>query len=76
MKLGLQNYVVIIPTENSYIKFNNEISNLQMYNTAQYYRILHTAVQLLSQHNLKILNHHHIEKALPKKMIEIKLVCP
>jgi hypothetical protein len=55
MKLGLQNYALIIPTKNKCMKFkNDEISTLQMYGTAQNYRILHKVIQLLSQHNLKI----------------------
>jgi tRNA C32,U32 (ribose-2'-O)-methylase TrmJ len=63
MKLELQNYAVFIPTDNSYIKFNNsKISSLQTYDTAQNYRILHKAVQRFSQHNLKMSNHRHIQK--------------
>jgi hypothetical protein len=46
MKLGLQNYAVIIPVGNSYIKFNNnKIKSLQTYDITQNYRILHKAVQ-------------------------------
>jgi hypothetical protein len=54
MKLGLQNYVIIIPTDNSYIKFNNnKINSLQTYDIAQNYRVLHEVVQCWSQHNFK-----------------------
>jgi hypothetical protein len=53
MKLVIQNYAVIIPTDISYIKFNNnKINSLQTYGIAQNYRILHKAVQRLSQHNV------------------------
>jgi hypothetical protein len=63
MKLRLQNCVIIIPTVNNYIKFNNnKINSLQMCDTTQNYRILYKVVQYLSQHNLTILNHHHIQK--------------
>jgi hypothetical protein len=37
-----------------------EVKSLQSYDIAQNYRILHTVVQRLSQHNLKIAHHHHI----------------
>jgi hypothetical protein len=40
MKLVLQNYATIIPTENSYIKFNNMTNSLQIYGTAQNYTII------------------------------------
>jgi hypothetical protein len=64
----LQNYGVIIPTENSFIKFNkNKINSLQIYDTTQNYRILHKLVQHLSQHNLKILNHGHIQNLHQRK---------
>jgi hypothetical protein len=46
MKLGLQIYAIIIPTQNSCIRFNtNKINSLQKYNNAQNYRILHKEVQ-------------------------------
>jgi hypothetical protein len=62
MKLGLLNYAVI-PINNSYIKFNNnKINSLLTYDIAQNDRILHKVVQLLSQHNLKMSNHSHIQK--------------
>jgi hypothetical protein len=54
MKLGLQNYAVIIPIKISYIKFNNKINSLQIYDIAKNYRILHKVVQCLPQHNLTI----------------------
>jgi hypothetical protein len=54
MKLVLHNYSVIMPSDNSYIKFNNnKINSLQAYDNAQNCRILHKAVQRLSQHNLR-----------------------
>jgi hypothetical protein len=58
MKLGLQSYAVIMPIENG-LKFNN-LNSLQIYDTAQSYRILHRVVKRLSQHNLKISHHRHI----------------
>jgi hypothetical protein len=65
MKLGLQNYAVIIPVDNSYIKFNNNnINSLQTYYIAQNYRILHKVVQCWCQHKLKMSNHRHIQKLL------------
>jgi hypothetical protein len=68
MKLGLQKYAVIIPIGNSYIKFNNNKRNsLQTYDTAHNYRILHKAVQRLSQHNLKMLNRRHIQNLSQRK---------
>jgi hypothetical protein len=58
MKLGLQNYVVIIPIDNSYIKFNNNmITSLQKYVIAQ-----NNTIKGLSQHDLKMPNHFHIQK--------------
>jgi hypothetical protein len=48
MKWGLQNYAIITPIQNSYIKFNNNMLNsLQIYGTAQSYRIVHKVVQRL-----------------------------
>jgi hypothetical protein len=41
MKMALQNYAVIIPIENSGIKFNSDkVNSLQSYNIAQYNRTL------------------------------------
>jgi RNA-splicing ligase RtcB len=55
MKLKLQNYVVIMAIEKSYIKFNNnKMKCLQSYDTAQTQKIVHKVVQRLSEHNLKI----------------------
>jgi hypothetical protein len=69
-KKGLRNYVVIImPTENSCIKFNNNINNLQRHGNAQNYRILDKVVQRLSQHNLIISNHRHIHKLRKRQQI-------
>jgi hypothetical protein len=65
MALGLQNYAVIIPKENSYVKFNNhKINSLQiaLYDFAQNYRIIHNVVQLLFRLNLRIWKRHHIQK--------------
>jgi hypothetical protein len=57
MKPELQNYAVIIPVDNSYIKFKNKkINSLQIYDTAQNYTILHKVVQSLSQHNLTFIS--------------------
>jgi hypothetical protein len=54
MKLVLHNYSVFIPSDNSYIKFNNnKINSLQAYDNAQNFRILHKVVQRLSQRNLR-----------------------
>jgi hypothetical protein len=64
--LGLENYIVIIPTENSYIKFN-KVNSLQIYDIAQNYSILHKVVQSLSEHNLRILIHHHIQNLRQRK---------
>jgi hypothetical protein len=45
MKLGLQNYAVIIPIKLNYNTFNNKkVNSLEMYDTAQYYRILHKVI--------------------------------
>jgi hypothetical protein len=63
MNPGLRNYAAIMLIENSCIKFNNnETSSLQRYEIARNYRNLHKVVQTLSQHNLKISNHRHIQK--------------
>jgi hypothetical protein len=62
------NYVFIIPNDKSYVIFNNnKIYSLQTYDTEQNYRILHKVVQRLSQHNLKMSNHRHIEKLRQRK---------
>jgi hypothetical protein len=46
MKLGLQNYDIIMLIENSYIELNNnnKINNLQRYDIAQNYIITHKVV--------------------------------
>jgi hypothetical protein len=67
MKFEFQNYVATIPIKNSYIEFNNNVNSLQIYNIAQNYGILHKVVQRLSQHNLKISNHCHIQKVRQRK---------
>jgi hypothetical protein len=68
MKLGLQNNVIIIPTHNSYVKFNNnQINSLYEYHIAQNYIILHKVILRLSQHNLKKSNHRHIQKLRQRK---------
>jgi hypothetical protein len=61
MKLGIQNYAVIEQIKKSYIKFNNKINSLQIYDTAQNYRILQKVDQRLSEHNLKISKYRHIQ---------------
>jgi hypothetical protein len=45
----------------------NKIDSLQSYDIPQNYRILHKLVKCLAQHDLKILNHRHIQK-LHKKL--------
>jgi hypothetical protein len=68
MKLALQNYAVIIATDSSYIKFNNnEINSLQTCDNAQNYRILHKAIQRLSQHDINMSNHRHIQDLRQRK---------
>jgi hypothetical protein len=68
MKRGLQNYVVILPIENTCIKVNNnKINSLQRCDTAQNYRIRHKVMQRMSQHNLEILNYRHIQKLRQRK---------
>jgi hypothetical protein len=67
MKLGLQNYTVIISNENSCIKCNkSNTHNLQIYDNAHNYTILHKVVQRLSQHNLNS-NHRHIQTLRQRK---------
>jgi glycine cleavage system protein P-like pyridoxal-binding family len=45
MKLGLQNYAVIIPIETSCVKFNNnKINSLHRYDIAQIHKIRHKVV--------------------------------
>jgi hypothetical protein len=59
---------VIIPTENSYINFNNKkTSSLQICDIAQNYRIINKIVLRLSQYKLKISKHCHIEKLSQRK---------
>jgi hypothetical protein len=61
--LGLQHYAIIIPVENSYIKFkNNKINSLQRNDIPQNYWILQKVVKCFSQHNLKISKHRHVQK--------------
>jgi hypothetical protein len=68
MKRGLHSYAVIVPTENSYIRFNNnKINSLQTYDIAQTYRILREVVQGFPQLNIKISNHRHIQKLRQRK---------
>jgi hypothetical protein len=44
-KFALQDYAVIISTENSSIKFNNnKVTNLLRHDTAQNHRIIHKVV--------------------------------
>jgi hypothetical protein len=44
------------------IRFNyNTVNSLPVYDIAQNYKILHIVVRRLSKHNLKILNHRHIQ---------------
>jgi hypothetical protein len=68
MKLGLQNYVVIMQIENSCIKLNNnKINSARRYGNAQNYTILHKVGQLLSEHNFKISNQRHIQNLGQRK---------
>jgi hypothetical protein len=60
MKLRLQNYAVITGIENSYIKYKKN-----KYFTD--YWILRKVVQRLSQQNIKISNHCHIQKLRQRK---------
>jgi hypothetical protein len=84
-EIGLHNYAVITPVENTYItyiKFNNKVNTLQVYDSAQNYRILHKAVQHLSQHNLKVLKYCRTQKlrqgstVLVAKAVSLKVVHP
>jgi hypothetical protein len=62
MKLGLQNYPIIMPL----YKFNNnKLNSLQWYDIAQSYRILQRVVQHLP---LKILHDRHIKKLHQRKL--------
>jgi hypothetical protein len=64
-----------MPIKISYIKHNiNQINSLQMYDTAQNYKVLHRLDKRLAQNSLKISNHGHIHKVRQKTMIQIKLV--
>jgi hypothetical protein len=76
MKMGLQNYVVIIQIDKSYIKFNNNKTNSsQRYDTAQNYRIVYKTVHSLSQHNLKMsITPPYTKSPSNKIIILIKLV--
>jgi hypothetical protein len=52
----------------TYIEFNNtKVNILPIYDTAQNYRIIHEVVQCLSQHKLKKLKYHHIQKLRQRK---------
>jgi hypothetical protein len=53
---GSRNFIIFL----YFIHLWRKLNNLQRYNIAQNYRILHTVVQHLSQHNLKISHHRHI----------------
>jgi hypothetical protein len=46
---------------------NNKINSLRIYGIAYNYKILHEVLQRLSQHNLKISNHRHIQKFRQRK---------
>jgi hypothetical protein len=57
-----------MPIESNCIKFNNsEINSLQRYGIANSWWIIRRVVQRLSQHNLKISNHRHIQKVRQKQ---------
>jgi hypothetical protein len=51
MEFELKIYAIIVPTENDFIIYINNISILQMYVIAQNERILHDVVQRFSEHN-------------------------
>jgi hypothetical protein len=76
MKFGFQNYTVIIPINNSYIKFNNnKINSVQIYNIAQNYRILHKIVHPVSQRKLTISKYRHIQKLRHRKQYDSSKRC-
>jgi hypothetical protein len=54
---GSRNFITIFLY---FIHLRRKLNSLQRYDIAQNYRILHRVVQRLSQHNLKISQHHHI----------------
>jgi hypothetical protein len=58
MKLGLQNYAVIVPTENSCIRFNNN-KGVTFHKIEQFY-----TKWLSGRPNItsKVSNHSHIQK--------------
>jgi hypothetical protein len=44
----------------TFLKLFNKLNSLQIYDTAQNYKILLRVVHRLSQHNLKFWHHRHI----------------
>jgi hypothetical protein len=53
---GSRNVIIFL----YFIHLQRKLNSLQRYGIAQNYRIVHTVVQRLSQHNLKISHHRHI----------------
>jgi hypothetical protein len=54
--LGSRNFIIYLYL----IHLRRKLNSLQTYDIAQNYRILHTVVQRLSQHNLNISHHRHV----------------
>jgi hypothetical protein len=54
MKLGLQNYAVILPIKTNISNLTARNIYIQIHNTAQNFIIPHKVVQRLFQHNLRI----------------------
>jgi hypothetical protein len=68
MELGLQSYGVMMPVENICIKLNAiNLNRLQRCAITRNYKILHRVVQTLSQHNIKLKHHCHIQKLSQRK---------
>jgi hypothetical protein len=55
---GSRNFIIFL----YFINLQRKLNSLQRSDIAQNYRILHSVVQRLSQHNLKISQHRHIYK--------------
>jgi hypothetical protein len=63
MRMGLQNYVFIMPDEKGCIEFNNnKLNSLRRYGLVQNYRIVHRVVQHFSTHNPKISHQRYFQK--------------
>jgi N-acetyl-anhydromuramyl-L-alanine amidase AmpD len=66
MKLGLHNYAIIIPTENSGTKFNNKTvyKGIILHKITELYKKRFSACPNIRNH--KISNHRHIQKIRKK----------